>query len=514
MVLWHVFFRPITPYIVQLPSGYRLSADDVRTGGDSFTTAPTALVVSDAAGYSRWTVSIPHDHTFPLRSQQYQDICKQGRELRESIAKDSRLVRAKDWQRKHSYYATDHAFLEVDKAESNGALPRPKIKPGGDVCAKSLTFTLTSEDSSFGKSLLMLWLSYGLAKREGRAFFIDDSRWAYGRYSSFFTPPTYPGCVQPPRNHIVPCPHSAKHLVVSSATLPWTFGPSFEKEFSQPRKYGSDKNRRVYDLLRLGYEDLFVMRGEDALYASSRLARFKEEAYQHSGSVVGVHIRRGDLHPLEYQYSLDYLPLERYASAARKMLRTQLRASLPESHTDVDDFSTILEYVHSPLLLGSDDPEMFESAELMEYASPFKIQKAQERIQLATKAKLDRISPAESLREPGSAYVKHVEENSGWEGGFYSSLFFALGKARPGSGSSIIDGEEETLPEPAVQMRELVGRAYLLDLAILGESDGVVCAVSSASCRLLGVMLGWGAIKDGRWMNVDDGRPWSWDGRS
>ena len=514
VVLWHLLFRPITPYFVRLPGSYRLNANDDLSGGESLPGEPTALIVSDAGGYSRWTVSIPDNYTFPLRSQQYQNICKQGSELRESIAKDSRLVRAKDWQRKHSYYATDHTFLEVDKAESNGALPRPRTKSSGNVCAKSLTFALTSEDSSFGKSLLMLWLSYGLAKREGRAFFIDDSRWAYGRYSSFFAPPLQPECVQPSPQHIVPCPHSAKHIVASSATLPWTFGSSFEKEFLQLRKHGSDKNRRIYDLLRLGYQDLFVMRGEDALYASSRLARFKEEAHQHSGSVVGIHIRRGDLHPLEYQYSQDYLPLERYASAARKMLRTQLRASLPETHTDVDDFSTILEYVHSPLLLGSDDPEMFDSVELKEYSSPFKIQKAQERIQLATKAKLDRISPAESLREPGSAYIKHVEENSGWEGGFYSSLFFALGKARPGSGSLTVDGDAEVLPEPALQMRELVGRAYLLDLAILGESDGVVCAVSSASCRLLGVMLGWDAIKDGRWMNVDDGRPWSWDGRS
>jgi hypothetical protein len=302
--------------------------------------------------------------------------------------------------------------------------------------------------------------------------------------------------------------------VVSSATLPWTFGSSFEKEFSRPRQHGSEKSRPIYDLIRLGYEDLFVMRGEDALYASSRLARFAEEAHQHSGSVVGIHIRRGDLHPLEYQYSQDYLPLERYASAARKMLRTQLRASSPETHTDVDDFNTIVEYVHSPLLLGSDDPEMFESAELKENALPFKIQKAQERIQLATKTKLDLISPAESLREPGSAYVKHVEENSGWEGGFYSSLFFALGRGRPGTESAAIDDEEKILPEHTARMRELVGRAYVLDLAILGASDGVVCAVSSASCRVLGAMLGWDAIKDGRWMNVDDGRPWSWDGRS
>ena len=62
-------------------------------------------------------------------------------------------------------------------------------------------------------------------------------------------------------------------------------------------------------------------------------------------------------------------------------------------------------------------------------------------------------------------------------------------------------------------MRELIGRGYLLDLSVLGQSDGVVCAVSSATCRVLGVMLGFDAIKEGRWVNVDDRRAWSWDGR-
>jgi hypothetical protein len=255
------------------------------------------------------------------------------------------------------------------------------------------------------------------------------------------------------------------------------------------------------------------MSGEDALYAASRLAKFKEDAYQHSGSVVGIHVRRGDLHPFEYQYSQDYLPIERYASASRKLLRNRLHATLPDTHKDVDDFHKFIEYVNSPLLLGSDDPEIIDSVELKEAASPFAVQKAQERIQLATKATLDLASPAEPLREPGSAYVKHVDENSGWEGGFYSSLFFALGKDKKGVASSTsdtTDAQDSPLPDETRRMRELVGRAYLLDLAVLGESDGVVCAVSSASCRVLGVMMGWDAVSQGRWMNVDDNRSWSW----
>lgn len=475
---------------------------------------PAALAVTDGAGHARWTVAIPHNYAFPLQGKQYQEICKQGEQLREDISQQSRLVRANDWRRKSGYYSTDTTFLDVGDAESAGVLQSGESNTTVPVCERSLTYVLDADDSSFGKSLLLLWLSYGLAKKERRAFFIDDSRWAYGRYSSFFALPPSPGCIQPPTHQIVPCPHHAKHIVTSAATIPWTFGASFEKDFMQSRQHGAEKSRHIFNLARAGYDDLFVMTGEDALYAASRLAKFKEDAHEHSGSVVGMHIRRGDLRPFEFQYSQDYLPLDRYAAASRKMLRTQLLATLPQSHQDTDDFHKFLEYVHSPLLLGSDDPEIFTSAELKDAASPFVVQKAQERIQLATKTTLDLAAPAEPLREPGSAYVKHVDENSGWEGGFYTSLFYALGRNRPPRSSSPSQpSKESTLPEETARIRELVGRAYLLDLAILAESDGLVCAVSSATCRVLGVMMGWDAISEGRWVNVDDRRPWSWDGR-
>ena len=508
---WHIFHGCIAISGLGLSEVYVQYSEHGREHDTISPSEPTTLAVSDRAGYSRWTISIPHDYEFPLQGEQYQELCKQGDSFKENISQQSRLVRAKDWRRKGSYYSPDSTFLDVDQAESIGVLQPGERNSIVPTCERSLTYVLDADDSSFGRSLLLLWLSYGLARKEGRAFFIDDTRWAYGRYSSFFALPPSPGCIQPPRHQIVPCPHSAKHLVTSAATSSWTFGSAFENEFMRSRQHGAEKSRQIFDLARAGYEDLFVMTGEDALYAASRLAKFKEDAHEHSGSVVGMHIRRGDLHPLEFQYSRDYLPLDRYASASRKLLRTQLLATLPHTHQDVDDFHKFLEYVHSPLLLGSDDPEIFDSTELKDAASPFVVQKAQERIQLATKATLDLASPAESLREPGSAYVKHVDENSGWEGGFYTSLFYALGKSRPSLSST--PQQDLTVPQETKRIRQLVGRAYLLDLAVLGESDGLVCAVSSATCRLLGVMMGWDALKEGRWMNVDDDRPWSWDGR-
>lgn len=65
------------------------------------------------------------------------------------------------------------------------------------------------------------------------------------------------------------------------------------------------------------------------------------------------------------------------------------------------------------------------------------------------------------------------------------------------------------VPEQAMRLRELVGRAYLLDLSVIGKADAVVCTVSSTSCRLLAIMLGWeSAIKKTRWRNVDGDFDW------
>jgi hypothetical protein len=226
------------------------------------------------------------------------------------------------------------------------------------------------------------------------------------------------------------------------------------------------------------------------------MEKLREEASSHHGRLVGMHIRRGDLHPFEYQYSKDYLPLERYADAAEKLVHLSLNPKEIPSDANASRL---------PLLLASDDPEIVNSAELRQATSPFQIQRAQEKILLATKAALDRAAPVQMSREAGSPYVKHLEENNGWEGGFYSGLFFTLG------GATL--GDQAGRTEQALQLRKLVGRAYLMDVAVLGRSEGVVCAVSSASCRALAVMMGWEAVKDGKWVNVDDHRLWSWNGQ-
>ncbi|KAM0690627.1 hypothetical protein Q7P36_009395 [Cladosporium allicinum] len=467
---------------------------------------PTALMVVDGAGAQKWTVSIPSDAPFPLKPGQYQDICTQSEALSSSFSQRSRLERVKDWRKKSAYYRDEPAYLDVAEAQRTGVLPGSQ-STSNSTCASSITFSMTPDDVSFGKTLLTLWMSYGLAKKEGRAFFVDDSQWPYGSYASYFTPLPSTGCTPPPATQIVPCPHSAKHLIVSAATAQWTFGPDFSAEFATSRHGLVERGlhhhsrHRIYDLVRTGYEDLFHLFGDDAKYTSQRTHELQVISEISGHPTVAMQIRRGDLHPLEYEYSRDYLPLERYTAAANRL----------QQKLTVDDKSSFEPKSGDPptLLLASDDPALPTHPDLLLAASPHPVSPAQTRILLATKAALDASSPANPIRAPGSAYVKHVDENAGWDGGFYPSLFSSLGGVVPASQ----EGGRAGVSDHVMRLRELIGRGYLLDLAVLGASDGVVCAVGSAGCRLVAVMMGWEAVAEGRWVNVDDGRGWSWDGK-
>lgn len=442
-----------------------------------------------------------------MRPEQYKDICAASDDLNRDFArKDSYYGNHGKslWKQRKHYYAKDRAFLDVLEAKQMGLLPastqtrinlvgyNDALSKQDKVCGKSLTFVMESGDAGFGNTLLALWLSYGLAKKEGRAFFINDSKWAYGKYTSYFPAPPMPNCAPPPPSQVLPCQHSAHHLVVSAATFPWTFGPSFQQQFEDTRKHGVNKQKQIYDMLRAGYEDLYQIIGEDASFAQRRIDELHKESEASDNPIIGMHIRRGDRHPFEYQFSHDYLPLERYTLAAQDLLHALINVSSSHPATS------------SPrLLLASDDPDIHVSTDLLATLPPqISVVRAQDRILLASKRTL---TPSRPLREPGSAYTKHVDENSGWEGGFYAALFSSLGKPRGAPPSTDV-------PEQTMRLRELVGRAYLLDLHVLGSADAVVCGSSSAACRVLGVMMGWEKVVRGDWRNVDDGREWSWNG--
>jgi hypothetical protein len=397
----------------------------------------------------------------------------------------------------------------------------------------------------------------------------------YGNYTTFFTRAPHPNCMPAPVFERVPCPHSARHLVVSAATFPQVFGEAFTAEFSDPRKPAPQNNERIFGLLRTGYEALFHLADkDDEQYVLHRTEKEFAKARDGGGINIGLHVRRGDLHPYEYQYEKDYLPLTRYMDEVREILITKYEheeedeneqngdakeqedddekedgkihvnphrpsIAIPNGSNELTQAEKRREKLRrsltrrmdlglaprhgapgimaSELFLASDDPDVYSAPEVS------RAKRAQDRIVLASKSQLEAASPAQ--KNPW------IDEIHGWEGGFYRDQFFGLGRedkdrskflgkwksriaAQPQKTSSVmLEDENPDFAEPpneaAMQMRTMVGRAYLLDIAVLGKSDAVVCAVSASACRILAVMMGWEkAVVEGQWKNVDGGFPW------
>ncbi|KAI9665097.1 MAG: hypothetical protein M1821_006545 [Bathelium mastoideum] len=502
---------------------------------------PSPVLVTDKSNKNRWTVSIPQNHAFPLRPAQYQQICELSTKITSYFVDMSRVSDPlrRLARRDQSYYSIDNNFLDVHDAEQQGLLPKPEGTgsdthatfhghTGDNVCERSLTYVMETPEAGFGNTLMRMWMAYGLAQEEGRAFFIDDSRWPYGKFNTFFEPPPAANCTPPPKHHILPCPHHARHLLVSEATSDWTFGKSFDDTFTDAKKTGPARHERAFKLARAGYEKLFSLAGDDAVYVNSRLASLNSTVRSKTGLLVGLHVRRGDKHPLERQYSRDYLPLDRYYDEARGIVLSQFAGSI-DPNTGVDTENWAAE-IASQVLVASDDPDVYRAPELS------RVGRAQDRIQLASKTVLDEQQHQSGASQPSSAgpasaYHAYMPENSGWEGGFFAPLFWSLGRAPARSDRPVREPEqlqqraraleferrdaplsaspisgEPGVPEAAMQLRELLGRAYMLDLAVLGGGDGVVCGASATGCRLLAVMMGWEkAMAWGMWVNVDKG---------
>ncbi|EXJ76023.1 uncharacterized protein A1O5_00531 [Cladophialophora psammophila CBS 110553] len=466
---------------------------------------PTPLALTDAKGKHHWTISIPHELPFPLPYTDYADICSQVDEVARHVAGP------RDKSHQSVYYHDDPNFIDVQEAQSQHFLPPEPYSPSHEkehnlpVCEKSLTYVLDAADAGLGSTLLGLWLSYSLARREDRALFIDDTHFPYGQYSTFFASKPSPSCRLPGPSHRVPCPHQARHLVVSAATTSWIFGESFHNHFSQ---------REIFDMAREGYEALFKLRPQDEQYVLSRVEKLRKDVdtsiatssipqdkdfdddddywndVPPENGLVGIHIRRGDRHPFSLTYSQNYIPPEIYMATALKLVGQSSQWKF---------------------LVASDDADMYDHIDLPNTL------RAQERISLASKKKLASMGQGGGL---------------GWEGGFFKDVFWGLGlpqdvkerkkwgspmpmKAKHRFGEKDDDGREKrrdyrTHPtKEALQLRELLGRAYLLDLAMLAQSDKVICGVSANACRILAVMLGWErSFEKKDWNNVDGGYRW------
>lgn len=474
-------------------------------GDDSLPDFPTPVVVTDSSGRPRWTISIPPHTAFPLSPASYAELCAQTSEIATHV---SSLLHHSAPPAAHPPYShIDPNFLDPTLADRLGLLlsasqaagltyrpsrpPPPPLlgesfsSPSLPPCARSLTVSLETPSAGLGPSLMLLWTAYGLALSEDRAFFIDDTRWSYGSYTDFFLPPPPATCRPPPRHHITPCPHSASHLLVSAATASHTFGGAFHDAFEDAHKAGNLRQKPIFSLARTGYEALFRLRPEDATHVSSRLAELRSMVAHPSspGKIVALHIRHGDAHPLSFQYRDAYIPTPHYVAAASSLLSSSFPGPTGAAQR-----------ARSVMVVASDDPDVYTDDELSS------VIRAQSVIKLAAHPPP---SPDGGSDDRGM-FRRFVESPVGWEGGFFAGMFFSLGKGGEGEG------------EEGRRLRGLVGRAYLLDLAVLAgagggggeEGGGVVCGVSSMGCKLLAVMSGWEMLESGGWSNVDGEFGW------
>lgn len=280
--------------------------------------------------------------------------------------------------------------------------------------------------------------------------------------------------------------------------MTWTFGHAFNEEFEDAHAMEVKRQKPVFRMLREGYEALFHLRADDESYVTARKAELASAGKNHlDGMTVGIHVRHGDRHPLEFQYQESYIPLDRYTLVAEDLISATFNSTRRHAHRA--DFSTF--ETNSTLILASDDPDVYTSEEFRTTTS-----RAQNRIALASKSVLDAAANPDEARP-------YVDESIGWEGGFFSALFWTLGADSPTAASPIsAETSRRDIPtsELALKLRELVGRTYLMDLKVLGEgTDGVVCGVSAVGCRLLAVMLGWDkAMAQKRWRNIDGDFDW------
>lgn len=156
-------------------------------GEDSMSEAPATVVVIQSNGRPKWTVSIPSADSRPLRPSQYATICRQSEQVSNRL-REPTMFGSNSPKGSNDYYYANPSFMDVADAEAQGLLPMADVagltsgkeeQPMGGmkVCQKSLTYVLESADAGLGATLMGLWASYGLAKLEGRAFFIDDTNW-------------------------------------------------------------------------------------------------------------------------------------------------------------------------------------------------------------------------------------------------------------------------------------------------------------------------------------------------
>jgi hypothetical protein len=178
-----------------------IGEDGIKLGVDDLPSSPATLMVTDKRGRSRYTIAIPATAPFPLPPAELLNLCSAAHETSEDLgngrnggSKAAGLFPLLGKRHRH-YSAPDPWYLDVAEAEQQGWLPKGteqeisyikggKVnkdvagKAGEDgVCEKSLTYVLETNNAGLGVSLMQAWMAYGIAQEEGRAFFLDDTKW-------------------------------------------------------------------------------------------------------------------------------------------------------------------------------------------------------------------------------------------------------------------------------------------------------------------------------------------------
>lgn len=176
---------------------YEIGADN------SLPLKATPVVVTDSQGKAKWAVSIASSQGFPLKPSDYANICKRADEVSVRLRGDKGGSASTGGS--FVYDHNDPNFMDVQEAEKDGLLPAARKSAAGlsrkpaalavekhlkdenriysqpessyGICERSLTYIMETTDAGLGRTLMGLWMSYGLAKEEGRAFFIDDTNW-------------------------------------------------------------------------------------------------------------------------------------------------------------------------------------------------------------------------------------------------------------------------------------------------------------------------------------------------
>ncbi|KAK6531774.1 hypothetical protein TWF694_002943 [Orbilia ellipsospora] len=416
---------------------------------------------------TRYGIFMPNDEkNYPLPGAMYAELCTAvGRSSMMSYKKRE----GKDMAAHLGYDAVDVGY--------DGLHVEGSVRVEGE-CEKTLTYVvddLSGRVGGVGEVVLGMWMAYGVAKKEGREFFVvqRDGRWSYGDIHRYFNiPAPSNNCVPPPMSRRIPCPQNTEHRLITPATFHQAFGHSFENDLEDARSVGVNRQKPIFDLLRAGY---------DAIPLSSSISNAVSKRIQDIGvskkrAVVAVQIRRGDKKAREWNYHNGYIPVERYlkvsanetADVSTDLLTTSDVGDKWVKEYSLPDYPKVECADFKPLrIISSDASDIFENQEIKD-----------------------------CVEFDGSCVrAQDRKVNVGAPGGFWA--------------------EDLKKMDREVKEAEGVAVGYLTDFGVLVGSmenalDGwVVCGHYGDMCRMLAVGMGWdSAIEKGHWVNIDGDFDW------